>query len=132
MKNPAMAIAYSIKRKNSGKYPTHKDPNYAHGGEVNHISLDEQSGGDSDGATDDPGFSFSPESIVQSLRKKMGKGSYPVPEVIEGYSAGGEVDDDFLSDEENTALPDETTSPDDRKKRLLARAFEMVRARHTK
>lgn len=123
----ALSIAYSIKRKNSGKYPTAKDQNYAHGGEVQDepdedISLEEQSGGDADDAPMQSMTVISPESIVRSLRMKK-------------MAAGGEVDDDFLSDEEDTALPDESESeelPDMKRKRMLSKAFEMVRRRQTR
>ncbi len=117
-KNQALSIAYSIKRKNS--------PNMAKGGMVQDepdedISLEEQSGGDADDAPAQSMTVISPESIVRSLRMKK-------------MAAGGEVDDDFLSDEEDTELPDESAVgelPDDRRKRMISKAFDMVRRRQT-
>ncbi len=126
-KSASMNIAYAIKKKNSGKYPTPLEKNYAKGGMVQDepdedISLEEQSGGDADDAPMEAMTYISPESIVKSLRAKR-------------MAAGGEVNDDFLSDEENTALPDESMEdelPQARRKRMLSKAFEMVRQRHTR
>lgn len=104
---PGLSIAYSIRRKNAqkmakGGYPVAKDPNYADGGEVS-----------------EPMIVCGPSSIASAIRAKK-------------MAAGGEVNDDFLSDEEDTALPDETEEPEEpesRKSRLLSKVFENMRKR---
>lgn len=113
----ALSIAYAIKKKNSGKYPSPKDENYADGGEV-----EEDQGHEAAPEPQQTKVFISPDSIVKSIHAKR-------------MAAGGEVDDDFLSDEENTALPDESEPeelPDMKRKRMLSKAFEMVRQRQTR
>lgn len=113
MKNPAMAIAYAIKKKTApkmanGGYPVAKDPNYAHGGEA-----------------DDSMVVCSPSNVAQAIRAKR-------------MAAGGEVsENDFLSDEQDDShelpnLDDEfapVEDPGERRKRQLSKAFSNIRGR---
>lgn len=55
-------------------------------------------------------------------------------ESLKKFAGGGEVNDDFLSDEENTPLPDESAEgelPEMKRKRLISKAFDAVRRRQT-
>ena len=103
---PSLAMAYSIKKKNMSK----GGECFAKGGEVQDQNPHEAHS------------VLNASSLVAELRRKHAR----------KMAEGGEVNDDFLSDEENTALPneEEIEVPQDKKKRMLSRAFEQVRARH--
>lgn len=100
----SLALALAIRKKNakkmaSGGYPTEKDSDYSDGGEVGESAI-----------------VCSPSSIASAIRARK-------------MSSGGEVDDDFLSAEEDAPLPDEAEAPDQRRSRLLSKVFENMRKR---
>lgn len=98
----SLALALAIHRKNAKKM--------AKGGVIVGNGADQ----DDEGADDM--IVCGPSSIASAIRAKR-------------MAAGGEVNDDFLSDEEDTELPDESEAPDMKKSRLLSKAFENIRKR---